>query len=144
MTNSDKMRILWVWYFVSAAYFWVNWAGWSREFHVVFKHFENLENLILNILKQKLRIPWFVSFFSWKRCKGFTVQMATICKAMFKFWSIFRIKNLWYSFTRDNSVLQTSFQSLPGKQKNPYPSTSRKINNITVLMCMFSSILNCS
>ena len=72
MTNSDKIRILWVWCFVSAAYFWVNSAGWSREFHVVFKHFENLENLILNILKQKLRIPWFVSFFSWKRCKGFT------------------------------------------------------------------------
>ena len=50
--NSDKIRILWVWCFSSVAYFWVNSAGCSGEFNV-FKHFGNLENLILNILKLK-------------------------------------------------------------------------------------------
>ena len=69
-------------------------TGCSGQFHVVFKHFENLENLILNILKEKL-------------------QLATISKAMFKFWSIFHIQNLWDSFTKDNSFLQILSQSLP-------------------------------
>ena len=69
-------------------------AGCSGQFHVVFKHFENLENLILNILKEKL-------------------QSATISKAMFKFLSIFHTQNLWDSFTKDNSFLQTLSQSLP-------------------------------
>ena len=62
---------------------------------------------------------------------------------MFKFLSIFQIQNLWYSFTRDNSFLQTPSQSLPGNQKNPSPSTFRRINNITALMFIFSSNLNC-
>ena len=65
-------------------------------------------------------------------------------KAMFKFWSIFHIQNLWYSFTRDNSFLQTPSQSLTGKQKNPSLSTSGHSNNITTYMSIFSSILNCS
>ena len=43
--------------FLSVAYFRVNSAGCPGEFHIVFKHFENLENLILNILKDKLHIP---------------------------------------------------------------------------------------
>ena len=43
--------------FVSVAYFRVNLAGCSGEFHIVFKHFENLKNLILNVLKEKLHIP---------------------------------------------------------------------------------------
>ena len=43
--------------FLSVAYFWVNSAGSSGEFHVVFKHFENLENLILKILNAKWHIP---------------------------------------------------------------------------------------
>ena len=43
--------------FVSVANFWVNSAGCSGEFHVAFKHFENPENLIFNILKEKLHIP---------------------------------------------------------------------------------------
>ena len=50
--NSYKIRILYEYgVFVSVAYFWVNSAGCSGEFYVVFKHFQNLENLILNILK---------------------------------------------------------------------------------------------
>ena len=69
----------------------VDSAGCSGQFHVVFKHFENLENLIL---KEKL-------------------QSATISKAMFKFLSIFHTQNLWDSFTKDNSFLQTLSQSLP-------------------------------
>ena len=58
--------------FVSAAYFWVNSAGCSSEFHV-FKHFENLENLFLKILKEKLYIPWLVGSFSWKPCRVFKI-----------------------------------------------------------------------
>ena len=33
------------------ANFWLNSTGWSGKFHVAFEHFEDLENLILNILK---------------------------------------------------------------------------------------------
>ena len=55
--NSDKIRIFCeCGGFVSVAYFTVNSAGYSDEFHVAFKHSENLENLILNILKEKLHI----------------------------------------------------------------------------------------
>ena len=43
-----------------------------------------------------------------------------IGKVVFKVWSIFPIQNLWYSFTRGNSFLQTPSQSLLGKQKNPF------------------------
>ena len=62
-----------------------------------------------------------------------------ISKTMFKFWFIFHIQNLWYSFTGDNSFLQILSQS-----KNPSLSTSGHTNIITALMCIFSSILNCS
>ena len=40
--------------FFSLLLFKVNSTGCPGEFHVVFKHFQNLENLILNILKEKL------------------------------------------------------------------------------------------
>ena len=62
---------------------------------------------------------------------------------MFKFWSIFHIQNLWHSFTRDNSFLQTPSHSLTEKQKNPSPCISRLINNVKALMCVFFLILNC-
>ena len=83
------------------------------------------------------------ALFLWKLCKAFRIVQ---CKQLrflksFKFWSIFHIQNLWYSFTRDNSFLQT-FTSL--SQKNPSTNTSRHINNITALVCIFSLILNCS
>ena len=55
----------------------------------------------------------------------------------------FYIQNLWYSFIRDNSFLQTPSQSLTGKQ-NSSLSTSRHINNITALMCIFFSFLSFS
>ena len=29
---------------------------WLLRFHVIFKHFQNLENLLLNILKEKLHM----------------------------------------------------------------------------------------
>ena len=122
--NSDKIGILWAWCFCLCCLFLVNSAGCSGEFHVVFKHFENLENFIWNILKKTLRIPWRVRFSPLKTVQSFqnsTVQIATINKAMFKFWSIFHIPNLWYSLTRDNSFLQIPSQSLTGKQKSPLP-----------------------
>ena len=47
--NSDKIRIS----RISCGVF-VFVAGCYGEFHAVFKHFQNLENLILKILKEKL------------------------------------------------------------------------------------------
>ena len=41
--------------------FCANSTGCSGEFYIVFKHFQNLENLILNIVKEKLHIPCLVS-----------------------------------------------------------------------------------
>ena len=34
--------------------FWVKPTGCSSEFHVVFEHFQDLKNFILNTLKEKL------------------------------------------------------------------------------------------
>ena len=114
--------------------------------------------LFLNILKilkvsfskfwrENLHIPWLVGSFFLEHCVKLldnTVETAMISKAMFKFWSIFHIQNPWCGFTRDNSFLQTPSQLLPGKQESLSPSTSRHINNITALIGIFSSILNCS
>ena len=52
ITNSGKIRI-WV-VFSSVVYFWVNSTGCSGEVHILFQHFQTLENLILNILKENL------------------------------------------------------------------------------------------
>ena len=52
-SNSDKIRMSCVWCFWLYCCFWVNSTPCSGEFHAVFKHFQNLENLILNILKKK-------------------------------------------------------------------------------------------
>ena len=38
---------------VSVAYFWANSTGYSSVLHVAFRTFQNLKNLILNILKEK-------------------------------------------------------------------------------------------
>ena len=40
--------------FVFVAYFWVHSTGCSGEFCLVFKHFQNLENLISNIFEGKI------------------------------------------------------------------------------------------
>ena len=48
-------------------------AGCSGEFHVVFKHFQNLENLILN--KQKLHISLW-ALFSLKPYKAFGIAQS--------------------------------------------------------------------
>ena len=42
--NSEKISVV---FFVSVACFRVNSTGFSGKFHVVLKHFQNLENLIL-------------------------------------------------------------------------------------------------
>ena len=56
---------------VVVAYFWVNSAGCSDKFHVVFKHFENIKNLILKILKDELHIPWLVGSLFLKTVQSF-------------------------------------------------------------------------
>ena len=74
MTNkSDKIRMSWVWCFYLCCFFWVNVAGCSGEFRVVFKNFQNLVNLIFNILKEKLHISCLVVSFFLKRCKTFRI-----------------------------------------------------------------------
>ena len=65
------------------------------------------------------------------------MQTATISKAIFKFTSKFYIQNLWHSFIRDNSFLQTPTKS-PRENKKPSPSASRHINNslnVYLLLC---------
>ena len=61
--NNDKIVILYMWCFLSVPYFQVNSTGCSGEFRVVFKHFQNLENHILNILKEKLYFSYLVGPF---------------------------------------------------------------------------------
>ena len=58
--NNDKIVILYMRCFLSVPYFQVNSTGCSGEFRVVFKHFQNLENHILNILKEKLYFSYLV------------------------------------------------------------------------------------
>ena len=126
---------------VVVAYFWVNSTGCSDEFHVFFKHFENLKNLILKILKEELHIPWLVGSFFWKPWKAFRIaqyKQPRLVKPCLNYDPCFISK------TSGTAFLQTPSQFLPWKQKNPFPSTSRYINNITALICIFSSILNCS
>ena len=89
-------------------------TGCYSKFHVVFKHFQNLQNLILNILMERLHI---------------SCQTARISKAMIKFWSKFHIQILYYSFTTDDRFLLTSSQSLQVKQELPSSSDSRNISN---------------
>ena len=57
--------------FVSVAYFWVNSAGCSGEFHVVFKYFENLENFIWTFLRKNCIFLDLWVLFSWKLCRNF-------------------------------------------------------------------------
>ena len=57
--NSVKIRISSVWCFYLCYLFLVYSTGCSGEFHLVFKHCQNLENLfsnLLNLLPCKLRI----------------------------------------------------------------------------------------
>ena len=59
---SDKIRISCVWCFcLWFCLFLVYSTGCTGEFQVVFKHFQNLENLMSNILKEKLHISCLVS-----------------------------------------------------------------------------------
>ena len=55
---------------VSVANFWANSTGCPGEFHVAFKHFQNLKNLMMNILIEKLTFYCPVGyFFSWSLLK---------------------------------------------------------------------------
>ena len=82
--NSDKIVISWAWC-----------LGCSGQFRAAFKHFQNLESHILNILKETLHLSYLVGSFR------ITVQTATISKAMIKFWCKFLIQIHWYSFSAD-------------------------------------------
>ena len=77
--NSDKIRILWVWYFFLCCLLLelIQQTACTGEFHVVFKHFENLENLILNILKKNCMSLDLKVLFSWKPGKAFRVAQCT-------------------------------------------------------------------
>ena len=58
--NSDTWEYLSVVIFASFANFWLS-TGCSGEFHVIFENFEDLKNLILNILKKKLALSCLIS-----------------------------------------------------------------------------------
>ena len=73
ITNNSDKKYYECGVFASVAYFYINSAGCSGEFCVVFKHFQNLENLILNILKKKLHISCLVGSFSLRPCKAFRI-----------------------------------------------------------------------
>ena len=49
--NSDKIRILWVWCFLSLCCLFL--SLFDRLLKWIIKYFQNLENLIFNILKEK-------------------------------------------------------------------------------------------
>ena len=55
--NSEKNKIMRVVFLFLMFVFWVNSAASCGVFHVIFKHFQNLENLILNILKETIAYP---------------------------------------------------------------------------------------
>ena len=79
-SNRNKIRISRMWCFCHCC-FLLNSSGYSGEFHVVFKHFQNLENFILNISKEKIhRLSCLVSFYN------SIVQTVTISKAIIKFF----------------------------------------------------------
>ena len=68
--NNDKIIISWAWCFCLFLFFFrVNSTGCSGEFRAVYKHFQNLENQILNILKEKLRLSYLVDSFRIAQCK---------------------------------------------------------------------------
>ena len=54
MTNNGyQIRIHECGILIPVAYFWVNSTGCSDEFHVVFKHTQNLENLYVENFEGK-------------------------------------------------------------------------------------------
>ena len=57
--NSDKMKYHECGVFVSVAYFEL--IQQTGEFNVAFTHFQNLENIILYILKEKLHVFYLAS-----------------------------------------------------------------------------------
>ena len=133
--NSDKIRILWVWCFCLSCLFlsWFSRLLWWIS--CSFQTFKNLEKLIWNILKKKLRIPWLKGFFSWQRCKVFRIAQ---CKQP-RLGKPYLNSDLYFiSKTSGTALLETIVSY------KPLPSTSLYIDNITAFMCIFSSILNCS
>ena len=65
-------------------------------------------------------------------------ETTTISKAMIEFWSKFYFQIFWYSFTGDNKFLLTPSLIFPRKILPPAPLDT----SATVLVCIFSSILN--
>ena len=120
-SNSDKIRFTIV-MFLSVSYCQLIEQAALVKF-IFYLSFQNLENLILNILKEKLHISCLVSIYN------STVQTAAISKTMIKFWSKFHIQILWYCFTKDNRFPLSPSNSLPGRQVNPSSSAPRHIQS---------------
>ena len=60
-TNDDNIKSIMN---VVLLFVFLNSTGYPGKFYVVCKHFQDLKNLMLNILKEKLTSPWLVcSFF---------------------------------------------------------------------------------
>ena len=124
------------------AYFWVNSIGCSGEFHVVFKHFQNFRNLILNILKKKWLHLALWPLFSLKPCKTFRIVQ---CKQpqLVKPWLNF---DLHFRFQSSHTaLLEVSFILTPSQSPPWKPFSPTFLDTLTTaLMCIFSSILKCS
>ena len=119
---------------LSVAYFWVISAGCSVEFHVDFKHFQNLENLIL---KENCIFLALWSLFSIKPCKAFIIVKPCL---NYDLYFIFK--------TSGTAVLEAiAFYKPPLSisQENRKTSLAALLDtSTTTLMCIFFSILNCS
>ena len=110
---------------------------------------------ILKILKISFWTQWrkncisldLWALFSWKPCKAFRIAQ---CKQPRLVKPCLNSDLYFISKTSGTALLETitSYKPLPilsqENKKNPSHSTSRHIRNITALMCIFSSILNCS
>ena len=109
---------------------------------------------ILEILKISFWTYWrkncisldLWALFSWKPNKAFRMakcKLPWLVKPSLNF-NLYYISKIYGTALLETIVsYKPPSQSLPGKLENPSPSTSRD-NNLTALMCIFSSILNCS
>ena len=62
VTNKNIIGVVLI---IPVANFWVNSTSCPGEFHVVFQHFQDVKNVMLNILKEKLS-PSCVGSFSFE------------------------------------------------------------------------------
>ena len=93
------------------------------EFCVVFKHFQDLKNLMLSILREKLTLALWDLFYS----KPYKALRVAQCKQP---WLNFDLNVLLHSFTRDHSLIlpprypQVNHSPPPEQLLKLYPSAS--------------------